>query len=276
MNEGIWISLRDLLAAHKNARRSGRSWKGSGMRKLIAGNWKMNGLLAQLEDVAEISSSVAAFPSVDTALCLPATLIRPSAGRFPDMAIGGQDCHAASAGAHTGCVSAEMLADAGARLTIIGHSERRAAQGESDADVRGKALAAKGAALSAIVCIGETEAERNAGRAEAVVLSQLAGSLPDEAASDWLAVAYEPVWAIGTGRIPSIEDVAAMHAAIRNALVSRFGADGEAIRILYGGSMNGENAASLLAIANVDGGLIGGASLKAEKFLPIVEAAASA
>ena len=137
-------------------------------------------------------------------------------------------------------------------------------------------LAARRAGLAAIVCVGETEAERDAGKAEEVVLGQLAGSLPDEAMSAWLSVAYEPVWAIGTGRIPSVEDVAAMHAAIRNALVARFGTDGSSIRILYGGSMNGENAASLLAIANVDGGLIGGASLKAEKFLPIVAAAAAA
>jgi triosephosphate isomerase (TIM) len=246
------------------------------MRKLIAGNWKMNGLLAQLDDVAAIAEAVKAHSGVDTALCLPATLIRPAAGRFPDMAIGGQDCHMTSSGAHTGCVSAEMLADAGARLTIVGHSERRAAQGESDADVRGKTLAAKAAGLSAIVCVGETEAERDAGQAEVIVLGQLAASLPDEAAGDWLSVAYEPIWAIGTGRIPSVEDVEAMHTAIRSALVARFGDGGKAIRILYGGSMNGENAASLLAIANVDGGLIGGASLKAEKFLPIVVAASAA
>lgn len=246
------------------------------MRKLIAGNWKMNGLLAQLDDIAAISAAVAAYPSVDTALCVPVTLIRPAAGRFPEMAIGGQDCHMAVSGAHTGCISAEMLADAGAKLTIVGHSERRAAQGESDTDVRGKALAARAAGLSVIVCVGETETERDAGQAEAIVLEQLAGSLPDDAAGDWLAVAYEPVWAIGTGRIPSVDDVAVMHAAIRSALVARFGDSGAAFRILYGGSMNGENAASLLAIPNVDGGLIGGASLNAEKFLQIVAAAAAA
>lgn len=246
------------------------------MRKLIAGNWKMNGLIAQLDDVDAIASAVSAYPEVDTALCIPTTLIRPAAGRFPEMAIGGQDCHMASSGAHTGCISAAMLADAGAKLTIVGHSERRAAQGESDSDVRAKALAARSAGLSAIVCVGETEAERDAGQAEAVVLGQLAESVPDDATSEWVSIAYEPVWAIGTGRIPSIEDVAAMHAAIRNALVSRFGADGAIVRILYGGSMNGDNAKSLLAVANVDGGLIGGASLKADKFLPIVEAAASA
>jgi triosephosphate isomerase len=191
------------------------------------------------------------------------------------MAIGGQDCHMSVSGAHTGCVSAAMLKDAGAALTIVGHSERRAAQQESDSDIRDKALAAKAAGLSAIVCVGETEAERDAGTAVAVVLSQLDGSLPDEAASAWLAVAYEPVWAIGTGRIPSAEDVAEMHGAIRANLEARFGADGSAVRILYGGSMNGDNAAGLLAIPNVDGGLIGGASLSAEKFLPIVAAAAA-
>ena len=246
------------------------------MRKLIAGNWKMNGLYAELDDVAAIAAAVSAYPSVDTALCLPATLIRAATERFASLVIGGQDCHMAPSGAHTGCISAEMLADAGAKLTIVGHSERRAAQGENDADIRGKALAAKRAGIAAIVCVGETEAERDAGQAEVIVLGQLAGSLPDEAASDWLSVAYEPVWAIGTGRIPSVEDVAAMHAAIRGALVARFGDDGAAIRILYGGSMNGENASSLLAISNVDGGLIGGASLKAEKFLPIVQAAEDA
>jgi triosephosphate isomerase len=244
------------------------------MRKFIAGNWKMNGLLAQLDDVAAIADAVQDYPNVDTALCLPATLIQPAAARFPAMAIGGQDCHMVSSGAHTGCVSAEMLFDAGARLTIVGHSERRAAQGESDADVRTKAEAAKAARLSAIVCVGETEAERDAGQAEAIVLGQLAASLPNEAAGEWLSVAYEPVWAIGTGRIPSAEDVEAIHRSIRSALVARFGDGGNAIRILYGGSMNGENAASLLAIDNVDGGLIGGASLKADKFLPIVQAAA--
>ncbi|WP_397595397.1 triose-phosphate isomerase, partial [Sphingorhabdus sp.] len=195
--------------------------------------------------------------------------------KVPSMAIGGQDCHMSVSGAHTGCVSAAMLKDAGAALTIVGHSERRAAQQESDSDIRDKALAAKAAGLSAIVCVGETEAERDAGTAVAVVLSQLDGSLPDEAASAWLAVAYEPVWAIGTGRIPSAEDVAEMHGAIRANLEARFGADGSAVRILYGGSMNGDNAAGLLAIPNVDGGLIGGASLSAEKFLPIVAAAAA-
>jgi triosephosphate isomerase (TIM) len=246
------------------------------MQKFIAGNWKMNGRLADVAVVKEIALAVSKYPSVDTALCVPATLIAPAADAVPGFAIGAQDCHAAVSGAHTGCVSAAMLAEAGARLTIVGHSERRAAQQESDADVRAKALAAKAAGLSVIVCVGETEAERDAGMAVAVVLSQLDKSVPDEAASDWLSVAYEPVWAIGTGRIPSVDDVAQMHNAIRADLEARFGDDGAKVRILYGGSMNGENAASLLAIPNVDGGLIGGASLSADKFLPIVAAAAAA
>jgi triosephosphate isomerase len=246
------------------------------MRKFIAGNWKMNGRLTDLAAVEAIVAGVAAYPSVDTALCLPTTLITAAANATPSYAIGAQDCHMAVSGAHTGCVSADMLKEAGASLTIIGHSERRAGQHESDADVRGKALAAKAAGLSVIICIGETEAERDAGNAEKVVLGQLEGSLPGEIDSAWVSIAYEPVWAIGTGRIPSMGDVAAMHGAIRKSLVERFGEDGNAIRILYGGSMNGDNAAGLLAVPNVDGGLIGGASLSGEKFLPIVAAAANA
>jgi triosephosphate isomerase (TIM) len=246
------------------------------MRKLIAGNWKMNGRLNDLPAIEAIVAGAGSYPSVDTALCVPATLISAANAAAPGYNIGAQDCHMNASGAHTGCLSAEMLAEAGARLAIVGHSERRAAQHESDADVCGKAVAAKDAGMAAIVCVGESEAERDAGQAETVVLSQLNGSLPDNVHSNWLSVAYEPVWAIGTGRIPSMEDVAAMHAAIRAALVARLGDDGVAIRILYGGSMNGENAANLLAVPNVDGGLIGGASLSAEKFMPIVAAAAAA
>jgi triosephosphate isomerase (TIM) len=246
------------------------------MRKFIAGNWKMNGGIADLEAIRMIVSRAAAQPTVDTALCLPATLIAPAAQAVPGYPIGAQDCHMARSGAHTGCVSAAMLKEAGAALTIVGHSERRAGQHESDADVRAKALAAQAEGLGVIVCVGETEPERDAGDAEKIVLGQLAGSVPDEAASSWLSVAYEPVWAIGTGRVPSMDDVASMHHAIRLALVARFGEDGNAIRILYGGSMNGDNAATLLAVPNVDGGLIGGASLSAAKFLPIIGAAAAA
>lgn len=246
------------------------------MQNFIAGNWKMNGMLADLDAIKAIADGVTAYPNVQTALCLPSTLIAAAAHAVPGFAIGGQDCHMAKTGAHTGCVSVDMLKEAGASIVIVGHSERRAGQFESDADIRAKSLTAKAAGLSAIVCIGETEAERDAGNAEKIVLGQLAASLPDEAAGDWLSVAYEPVWAIGTGRIPSTDDVAAMHLSIRAALTARFGDAGSDIHILYGGSMNGENAASLLAIPNVDGGLIGGASLSAAKFLPIVAAAAAA
>lgn len=179
------------------------------------------------------------------------------------------------AGAHTGCLSAEMLSDAGAVLTIIGHSERRAAEHEQDSDIRAKAEAAQVVGLQVIVCVGETLDERESKKALNVVLGQLHLSLPDTAASQWLSVAYEPVWAIGTGRVAEPADVAEMHGAIRAALVERFGDDGFKVRILYGGSMNGDNAAQLLAVPNVDGGLIGGASLTAAKFGPILSAAAA-
>jgi triosephosphate isomerase len=176
-------------------------------------------------------------------------------------------------GAHTGCVSADMLVDAGASLTIVGHSERRAAQHEQDFDVLAKAEAAYNAGLKVIVCVGETLAERDAGNALNIVLGQVAGSLPQNISGDWLSVAYEPVWAIGTGRIPEMSDVREMHGAIRSALVDRYGLVGNGVRILYGGSMNGDNAAELLAVENVDGGLIGGASLTCAKFEPILAAA---
>jgi triosephosphate isomerase len=243
------------------------------MRKFIVGNWKMNGMSSDLDEIMAISAVAQLHPSVDSALCIPATLIEravTAVGAFP---IGGQDCHMQKAGAHTGCVSGEMLSDAGAVLTIIGHSERRAAQQEQDSDIRAKAEAAKAAGLKAIICVGETLDEREAGKALDIVLGQVAHSLPEAAAGDWLSVAYEPVWAIGTGRVAEPADVADMHAAIRAALVTRFGAEGEKIRILYGGSMNGDNAAVLLAVPNVDGGLIGGASLSAVKFQPILAAA---
>jgi triosephosphate isomerase (TIM) len=245
------------------------------MRKYIVGNWKMNGLAPDLAEISAIAAAASAYPNVDGAICLPATLIHRASAALPDFAIGGQDCHMQVAGAHTGCVSAHMLVDAGAKLTIIGHSERRAAQHEHDADIRVKASAAKKAGLDAIVCVGETLQERDAGQALNIVLGQLERSLPDDSAGDWLSVAYEPVWAIGTGRIPQEKDVAEMHGAIREQLVARFGEAGRGIRILYGGSMNGDNAASLLAIPNVDGGLIGGASLTAAKFEPILAASAN-
>ena len=243
------------------------------MRKLIIGNWKMNGTSVDITSVAGIAEAAKRYSSVDTGICLPATLINRAATAFPGFAIGGQDCHMSPSGAHTGCVSAAMLADAGAVMTIVGHSERRSGQCETDADVRAKATAAKQAGLEVIVCVGETLAERDAGQALDIVLSQLEGSLPDDSDGGWLSIAYEPVWAIGTGRIPVESDVAEMHGAIRDQLCTRFGEAGQFIRILYGGSMNGDNVVKLLAIPNVDGGLIGGASLTVAKFEPILAAA---
>jgi triosephosphate isomerase (TIM) len=245
------------------------------MRKYIVGNWKMNGTSADLPEIAAIAAMVGAYPSVDSAICLPATLIERAAHGLTGFSIGGQDCHSAASGAHTGCVSAAMLLDAGASVTIVGHSERRAAQHETDADICGKAETARSEGLNVIICVGETLQERDAGQALEIVLNQLKHSLPDDSSADWLSIAYEPVWAIGTGRIPEESDVAEMHAAIREQLAVRFGAAGKEFRILYGGSMNGENAAMLLGIPNVDGGLIGGASLTAAKFEPILASAAN-
>lgn len=243
-------------------------------RKLVVGNWKMNGLRAQLPEIAAIGEVAAAHPAVETGLCVPATLIAAAADVRGGAFIGGQDCHANASGAHTGCVSAAMLGEAGATWTIVGHSERRVDQHEADSGVAAKALAAKAAGLNVILCVGEALEIRDAGDAEAVVSAQLLASLPEGASAGWLAIAYEPIWAIGTGRIPTMEAVAQMHAALRAALASRIGAEAQGMRILYGGSMNGDNAAELLAIADVDGGLVGGASLTAAKFAPIIAAAA--
>lgn len=245
------------------------------LRKLIAGNWKMNGSLAALAELDGIAEAAAANPGVDVAICPPFTLIAPAVQRHADLAIGAQDCHQNAKGAHTGCVSAAMLKEAGARLAIVGHSERRTDQHETDAEVRAKAEAVIGAGLTAIVCVGETEAERDAGRAMAVVEGQLDGSVPPAGTGATLVVAYEPVWAIGTGRTPSVGDVAEMHAAIRAKLVALLGAEGTKVRILYGGSVNARNAEELLAVADVDGGLVGGASLTAELFVPIIRAGAA-
>lgn len=243
------------------------------MRKLIVGNWKMNGTSADLAEITSIAEASARYPDVDSGICLPATLIERAAATLPGFAIGGQDCHMNASGAHTGCVSAGMLVDAGASMTVVGHSERRAAQHETDVEICAKACAAMEAGLKAIVCVGETLDQRDAGQALEIVLGQIDGSLPDDSNGSWLSIAYEPVWAIGTGRIPENHDVAEMHKAIRDRLHERFGEAGQGIRILYGGSMNGDNAAMLLAIPNVDGGLIGGASLSAAKFEPILVAA---
>jgi triosephosphate isomerase len=245
-------------------------------RKLIVGNWKMNGLKAQLPEVEAIGALASAHPAVEVGLCLPATLIAPAGAVAGGAFIGAQDCHGKASGAHTGCLSADMLREAGAAWTIVGHSERRTDQGETDADVAAKAVAARAAGLKVILCVGESLEVRDAGDAEAVVSAQLLASLPEGAAADWLAIAYEPIWAIGTGRIPTMEAVARMHAALRAALAGAIGAEEAAgTRILYGGSMNGDNAAELLAVADVDGGLVGGASLTAARFAPIVEAASA-
>jgi triosephosphate isomerase (TIM) len=244
-------------------------------RKLIAGNWKMHGSLAALAELDAIATAAAQHNGiVDVAICPPFTLIAAAVARQPGLAIGAQDCHAAQQGAHTGCVSVGLLKEAGARLAIIGHSERRADQHESDSEVQAKATAAINGGLTAIVCVGETEAERDAGHAENVVTGQLAGSIPHAATATKLVVAYEPVWAIGTGRTPTIADVAAMHAAIRAKLGILLGDEGSKVRILYGGSVKPDNAAELLAVADVDGALVGGASLTAAQFVPIIQAGA--
>lgn len=245
-------------------------------RPLIAGNWKMNGLTASVAELDAMIAGVAGAPErIETAICPPFTLISAFAARAAGsrIRIGGQDCHAKVSGAHTGDISAEMLADAGAQLVIVGHSERRADHGESDAVVNAKAQAAWRAGLVAIICVGETEAQRDAGQTLQVVGSQIAGSVPEGATAENTVIAYEPVWAIGTGRTPTTAEVAEVHAAIRRQLVERFGAAGEGMRILYGGSVKPSNAAELLAVEDVDGALVGGASLKAQDFLGIVAGA---
>lgn len=244
------------------------------LKKLIAGNWKMNGSLAALSELEGIAAAAAANPSVDVAICPPATLIAPAVARTRGLAIGGQDCHAKASGAHTGCVSVGMLKEAGATLVIVGHSERRTDNHETDAEVKAKAEAAIAGGLVAIVCVGETEAERDAGNAVAIVTGQLRGSVPVPSSGDDLVVAYEPVWAIGTGKTPTTADVAEMHEAIRACLVDLLGEEGTRVRILYGGSVKPSNAAELLAVANVDGALVGGASLKSADFVPIIEGGA--
>jgi triosephosphate isomerase (TIM) len=252
-----------------------------GVRPLIAGNWKMHGLradgLALARAVAEGADGAG---TSELLVCPPATLLREVAaaleGGSAAVAVGAQDCHAAAKGAHTGDVSAPMLRDAGARFVILGHSERRADHGEDAAAVLAKTEAAIAAGLVPIVCVGESEAERLAGEAEAVVTRQLDGSLPDGFAAAAGVVAYEPVWAIGTGRTPTKADIAAIHAAIRARLRTRFGEAGGALRILYGGSVKPANAAPILALENVDGALVGGASLVAADFLAIAAAAKAA
>jgi triosephosphate isomerase (TIM) len=243
------------------------------LKKLVAGNWKMHGTGDSLGEIAAIAAA-AETAACDLALCLPATLIERAARAVPGLAIGGQDCHSADKGAFTGDISAAMLLDAGASLTIVGHSERRQAHGESDIQVRAKAEAALAAGLSVILCVGESLAVREAGDAVAIVSAQADASLPRSEPGGKLAIAYEPVWAIGTGKIPSMDDIAEMHSALRGRLVAAYGEAGGRVRILYGGSVKGSNAAEVFAVPDVDGALVGGASLTAADFLPIVAAAA--
>ena len=246
------------------------------IRPLIAGNWKMNGLRASAgEFEAMLAGAAQVAAKADLLVCPPATLIAAFAEKArgsKNLTIGAQDCHPKTSGAHTGDISAEMLADAGASAIIVGHSERRADHGEGDALVRQKAEAAWRAGLVAIVCIGETQAQRDAGQTLDICRGQLTGSLPDKATSANLVVAYEPVWAIGTGLTPTSGDVEQVHRFIRGVLTSRFKAEGSRIRILYGGSVKPSNAAELMAVADVNGALVGGASLKAVDFLAIAEA----
>ena len=240
-------------------------------RPLVAGNWKMNGLRASVAELVRIAQGARELAAVDILVCPPATLVAEfaAAAAGSPVRIGAQDCHAEPAGAFTGDLSAEMLKDAGASAVIVGHSERRSYHRETDGDVRAKALAAHRAGLCAIVCVGETRAERDGGSALSVVGTQLDGSVPDGATAGNLVVAYEPVWAIGSGLTPTPSDIAEMHGLVRRRLVARFGTEGEGIRILYGGSVKPANAKELLQVADVDGALVGGASLKADEFLAI-------
>ena len=246
------------------------------MRKLAAGNWKMNGTTASLDEARALIAAHTA-PACDMLLCPPATLIAQLAAiaTGTSLNVGAQDCHAAASGAHTGDIAAAMLHDAGATHVILGHSERRADHGETDADVYAKALSVRAAGMIAIICIGETEAQRDAGTTLDVIAAQMASVPTDMTAAD-LVIAYEPVWAIGTGRTPTIAQIADVHAFLRARLTARIGATAASVRLLYGGSVKPSNAAEIFAIPHVDGALVGGASLKAADFGAIVAALAAA
>jgi triosephosphate isomerase len=243
-------------------------------RKLVVGNWKMHGVASDLAEVESIASAARRFPEVDSGLCVPATLIERAVRAVPNFPIGAQDVHFADKGAHTGCICTSMLTDAGATMVIVGHSERREAQHEGDDEVRRKAEAALKAGLLTILCVGESLEVREAGGALPTVEKQLDASLPRDLEIGGLAVAYEPIWAIGTGKIPTIEDIAEMHSALRRRLRDAYGDAGKSVRILYGGSVKPTNAADIFSVLDVDGALVGGASLKAADFVPIIEAAA--
>ena len=242
-------------------------------RKVAAGNWKMNGLKASIAEIEDLKTSTKG-ATCDVIICQPATLVAALANVSGDIIIGGQDCHWNETGAHTGNISAEMLKDAGAGAVILGHSERRADHGETNAEVNKKTMAAWRAGLQAIVCVGETEAQRDAGETLDIIGGQLDGSAPDGTTAENTIVAYEPVWAIGTGRTPTLDEVAEVHDFLRGKLVARFGDKiGNGVRLLYGGSVKPTNASEIFAVSNVDGGLVGGASLKASDFSGIVAAA---
>ncbi|HVX34927.1 MAG TPA: triose-phosphate isomerase [Hyphomicrobium sp.] len=251
--------------------------QGHAIRPLVAGNWKMNGLNASLDEAVSVRDALSgplAAMNADVMVAPPATLIASFAAAVAgsSLRIGAQDCHAKPSGAHTGDIAAEMLKDAGASAVILGHSERRADHGETSAEVKAKAAAAHRAGLVAIVCIGETQGERAAGATLNVVSRQLKNSLPDGTTAANTVIAYEPVWAIGTGLTPTPSDIEAVHTAIRRDLSESVGEEGAKMRILYGGSVKPDNAAALMAIPNVNGALVGGASLKARDFLAIVRA----
>jgi triosephosphate isomerase (TIM) len=247
-----------------------------GIRPLVAGNWKMNGLSTSLDELSRIGQGFmhGLDAETDALICVPATLVLRACERLKGtpVRVGGQDCHALESGAHTGDISAEMLKDAGARFVIVGHSERRADHNETDDVVRAKAEAAWRAGIEAILCIGETQAQRENGETLAVLSRQIAGSVPKMSTAHNLVVAYEPVWAIGTGLTPTVDDVAAAHSHIRAELGTLLGAEASRMRLLYGGSVKPSNARDLLSVDNVDGALVGGASLKASDFLAIAEA----
>lgn len=245
------------------------------MRPYIVANWKMHGLRQDLPQIEAIDAAAAKYNDIDVAIAVPATLIQPASQIVTHISIGAQDCHHAPKGAHTGCLSSAMLSEAGANFSIVGHSERRADQGETNIIVAGKIMAAQNDNMSAILCVGEDLATRQSGNALSYVSDQLMASLNagngKKPKVDGLTIAYEPIWAIGTGHVPEIADIEAMHDSLRAQLIAIFGEPAQTIRILYGGSVNGDNAKSILAVKNVNGALVGGASLTASSFCPIIE-----
>lgn len=245
------------------------------LKKLVAGNWKMHGLSSDIGEIQAIATASRAYPDVDVALCVPSILIERAVRAVPEFPIGGQDVHEAEKGAYTGCTSALMLRDAGAKLTIVGHSERREAQRETNDQIKAKATAALATGLGVILCVGESSEVRASGEAVSTVMRQLDASLPEIDYEADLAIAYEPIWAIGTGKIPTMNEIAEMHASINNQLLQRYGPRGDSVRILYGGSVKASNASEIFVLDHVDGALVGGASLSAADFVPIVAAASN-